>query len=272
MVPETAGALLAFLGLIAPGLVYTLLRERRQPPEKMSAFREASRAALTSLGFTVASLAVLVPLSLTGVWLPDIEQWLEDPGAYVPDHYLSVSLFLLLHVALSCGLAAAVEELTGRNVDVSQSTWGVWWHILNHRVPPEAKRVWLRIALDDGTQYEGPLRSYTSEDTDKRDIALGGAPLRRLDPGKDPDIKSNWVEMWPFDAVIVNGSQIRTIAVAFLSPSGPLKAQPPPARKSWLPWRADVRRRVTAVIAGWRSEAEAPAAADEPEPVDQQHA
>jgi hypothetical protein len=160
MVPETAGALLAFLGLIAPGLVYTLLRERRQPPEKISAFREASRAALTSLGFTLASLAVLVPLSLTGDWLPDIEQWLEDPGAYVPDHYLSVSLFLLLHVALSCGLAATLEELTGRNVDVSQSTWGVWWHILSHRVPPEARRVWLRIALDDGTQYEGPLRSY----------------------------------------------------------------------------------------------------------------
>jgi hypothetical protein len=109
-------------------------------------------------------------------------------------------------------------------------------------------------------------------DTDERDIALGGAPLRRLDPGKDPDIKSNWVEMWPFDAVIVNGSQIRTIAVAFLSPSGPLKAQPPSARKSWLPRRADVRRRVAAVIAGWRSGAEASAAAGEPEPVDQQHA
>ena len=79
MVPETTGALLAFLGLIAPGLVYTLLRERRRPPEKMSAFREASRAALTSLGFIVVSLAVLVPLSLAGDWLPDIQQWLEDP-------------------------------------------------------------------------------------------------------------------------------------------------------------------------------------------------
>ena len=153
---------------------------------------------------------------------------------------------------------------------MSQSIWGVWWHILNHRVPPETERVWLRIAMIDGTQYEGPLRSYTSEDSDDRDIALGGAPLRRLEPGKNPDVKNNWVEMWPFDAVIVNASQIRTIAVAFLSPSGPLKAQPPPARRSWLPRRADVRGRVAALIAARRSEAEPPPAADEPEPAAQQ--
>jgi hypothetical protein len=101
----------------------------------------------------------------------------------------------------------------------------------------------LRVTLDDNTQYRGPLRSFTAEQVDQRDIALGGAPILRLKPGDDPT--TGWEEMKPFDAVILDGSHIRSIAVQFLDADGrSLQAQSPKQRESWLP-RFNVRERIS---------------------------
>ena len=237
MIPETAGALLAFLGLIAPGLVFAMRRERRQPAEKETAFREASRVALTSLAFTTAALSILIPLSLTGDWLPDIGDWLERPGTYVPDHYLAVSLFLLLHVLLSCGLAFTAEEFTGRAMTPTMKTWGVWYHVFNRNLPAGTARVWLWITTEDGREFKGPLRTYTAEEADERDIALGGAPIKTLAPQADP--VTGWEELTPsFDAVVIDGSRIRHMAVQYLRADGvTLHAVKPPTPQSWLPSR-----------------------------------
>jgi uncharacterized protein DUF6338 len=236
MIPETAGALLAFLGLIAPGLLFTLRRERRQPGEKETAFREAAHVALTSLAFTVVSLAVLVPLSMTGAWLPDVGAWLATPSPYVASHYLAVTVFLALHVVISCGLALVVEELTGRDATPTMKTWGVWYHVLNRNVPPGTARIWLWVTTEDGTQFKGPLRSYTAEEADRRDLALGGAPITSLAP--DADQATGWVTLAPFDAVIIDGTRIRHLAVQYLGEQGQsLQAVKPPTPRSWLPRR-----------------------------------
>lgn len=233
MIPETAGALLAFLGLIAPGLVFEIRRERRKPPEKQTAFREAGRIALTSLVFTVVSLAVLVPLTHTGSWLPDLRAWLADPDGYLPDHYLQVTFFLVLHVLLSCALAFTVEELLGRRISPSMRTWGAWYHVFNSTKPAGTARVWLRVTLEDGTQFKGPLRTYTAEDAAERDIVLGGDPILCLPPGADPDW--GWRPLDPYDAVIIDGSRIRHVGVQYLGAKGEtLNAVAPPPTKSWL--------------------------------------
>ena len=67
MAPDTLGALLAFLVFVAPGLCFELLRERRRPALEQTAFREASRIALTSLLFSGAALVVVV--AVVAGWL-----------------------------------------------------------------------------------------------------------------------------------------------------------------------------------------------------------
>ena len=246
MIPETSGAFLALLGLIAPGLTFVMRRERRQPAEKETAFREVSHVALTSLAFTVLALAVLVPMSLAVSWLPDIGDWLANPSTYLAEHYLLVGLFTLLLLILSCGFALIFEELTGRDQEQSLTTWGVWYHVLNRTKPEGTYRVWLWVTTKDGTQFKGPLRAYTpEEDTHMRDLALGGSPMSKLSPGADP--MTGWVDLKPIDAVVISGAQLSHVTVEYLSHDGrSLSAAPPPRPKSWLPRRRARNSRVPA--------------------------
>jgi Family of unknown function (DUF6338) len=62
VIPQTAAALLAFPALVAPGIVFENLRERRRPSIEQTTFREISGIALASLYFTVLSLTLLAGL------------------------------------------------------------------------------------------------------------------------------------------------------------------------------------------------------------------
>lgn len=227
MIPDTAAALLALLGLVAPGLVFELRRERRRPQAVETTFREASRVALTSLLFTLASLGVLLPLSAIWSALPDVAHWLRNADEYVPDHYAAVAWFLGLEVTLAIALALAVEAMSAGNLRGNIVTGSVWYSVLRRDVPPAAKRTWLWITTQNGTQFKGPLRSYTAGDgMDDREIALGGAPLRRLPPGTDPI--TGWEELDKFDAVVISSADIRHFAVTYLDVHGEtLRAEPP---------------------------------------------
>jgi hypothetical protein len=60
VIPQTILSLVAFLFLVAPGILFELRRERRRPGRKETAFREAARTALASLLFSVAAVLVLL--------------------------------------------------------------------------------------------------------------------------------------------------------------------------------------------------------------------
>lgn len=64
MIPDGIGSVVGFLVLIAPGLLFDWLEDRRRPTIKESAFREAGRTVLASLGFGVAAAFVLILLAL----------------------------------------------------------------------------------------------------------------------------------------------------------------------------------------------------------------
>src|SRR6476620_7509987 len=101
MIPETLGAILVFLAFIAPGLSFELLRERRRPSIEETAFREASRIALTSVLFSGCALVLLgVIRAVHTSWLVDPGAWLVGGNAYAAAHLpavgLSVALLLLL--------------------------------------------------------------------------------------------------------------------------------------------------------------------------------
>jgi hypothetical protein len=59
VIPQTILALVGFLFLVAPGLVFEIRRERRRPVLEETTFREVSRTALASLVFSVLALAIL---------------------------------------------------------------------------------------------------------------------------------------------------------------------------------------------------------------------
>jgi Family of unknown function (DUF6338) len=96
VIPQTAAALLAFLFLVAPGIVFENLRERRRPTFDQTTFREVSRVALASLCFSVLSLILL------------------EGNGYVQGHYRVVAGFFLAELAVAVALAMATASYLGR--------------------------------------------------------------------------------------------------------------------------------------------------------------
>lgn len=228
MIPDTAAAFLAFLGLVAPGLVYQLRREAHRPQRDETTFREVSRVALTSLIFTAVALPVVSLLADLWSALPDLERWLDSPHSYPAHHIGSVALFLGLEVALAC-LLATIGELATRTDQGEITDVSVYYTVLRRDVPPGAVRTWVWITTEDGTQFKGGLRAYTPGGVDAQfAIALGGQPLQQLRPntgatqvaGPHPDGPEEWTELTGFDVVVVPGASIRHLAVAYLAADG----------------------------------------------------
>jgi hypothetical protein len=213
MIPDTAGAVLSFLGLIAPGLVFELLRERRRPAVTETAFREASRVALTSLVFTLAALAVLS--AVRTVWpsrMPDPRRWLELGSRYVGENYRLIAFGLALEVGIACGLAVlsdvAMRWFGLGRADIRPGS--IWYRVLRDDRPKDAT-VWVNMRLTDGTRIVGYLLHYTpGEKVEDREIALTGRFIEVALPGKDyaPLGKS-------FDALMVAGDRISFIAIVY---------------------------------------------------------
>jgi Family of unknown function (DUF6338) len=221
VIPDSAAALLALLGLVAPGLVYQSRRERRRPPAVESAFREASRVALTSLVFTVTATTVLVIAASSWSALPDVSTWLRDPAAYLPDNYTKVGLFLLLELVLACSLAIAFEAVTGGGLRGNILAGSLWYGVLRRDVPAAATRVWLWIVTKDGTELKGPLRGYTPGESDEvREISIGGAPILRLRP--KANATTGWETLDQWDSVVISASEIKYFLVIYLDADGKL--------------------------------------------------
>lgn len=230
MIPDTAAALLALLGLVAPGLVYQLRRERRRPSPRQTVLREASRIALTSLIFTVTALILLRVVSEWWDALPDLRAWIGDPRSYVAANVDKIAAFLTLEVVLACAIAVAAERITAGSLDETIVEDDVWFTVLRRDVPADAARLWLWVTTDDGTQFKGPLRAYSAgAAAADRELVLGGQPMRRLGPTKNPD--TDWETLDAYDAVILPASDIRHLAVQYLTSDGETRYAERPARR-----------------------------------------
>lgn len=218
MIPSTIGAFIAFLGLVAPGLVFQMVRESKRPSHGETTFRELSRVALTSLIFTLASLALLACLRLARPGLlVDARAWLTHGQPYLANHLLVVSITLVLEVALACLLAFAAAEVLSRGSRAHISPYGIWYKVLRDE-RPDGTRPWIALHLTDGTELTGLLRHYTeSEVLERQEIAIGGPHMKRLSPGGEfSDIGEN------FDAAVVRGDQILYMVVRYQGTNGEL--------------------------------------------------
>jgi len=77
-----------FVVLIAPGLLFDLLAERRRAGAPESAFREASRVVLASLVFSSLGLGVVgLVRTVEPTWMPDADALVAEPHQYLVEHY-----------------------------------------------------------------------------------------------------------------------------------------------------------------------------------------
>ncbi|MBB5957373.1 hypothetical protein FHS29_003968 [Saccharothrix tamanrassetensis] len=225
MVPQTLGTLLSFLALVAPGIVFELLRERRRAGRKESAFREAARVALGSLVFTTASCLLVLGLLavlrlLFGIDPLDVARLATDGGAHAKSRFWPIvgTAFAVLLVA--CTLAVLLDHLLARRrrevVAVRQQTA---WHLVFRTDRPDQSVPWVHVHLVDGTSFFGFLRSHTASGIpEEREIVLEGAdltyigtPLRGGDTPEHKLIGDRW------SRIVIPANQIKYLRIQYRS-------------------------------------------------------
>lgn len=217
VIPQTLGALAAFLALVAPGIVFELLRERRRGRHQETAFREASRVALGSLVFTLLSLLVLTGLqglaSLAG-WRLFLSPsaWLAGGEVYAREHLTLIVVSVAVELALACASAIGYDVLLarrrGERATVQQRS--AWAQAL--RVDrPRGTRAWAHALLENGTSFYGYVRSYTpSGPLAERELVLEGDALTFEDDSGQKVIGEDWRR------VVIPGSKITYLRVTYL--------------------------------------------------------
>ncbi len=216
MIADTAGALIAFLALVAPGIAFYLVRDRYTPARSLSSFREASVVALTSLFFTATAGLLLLGLAATrlGNWLPDIGAWAADGDAYFDAHVAAATAGLVAQVVLASGMAALVARLlSGQRSFGNISGVGTWFQVFR-RDRPDNATPWLQVELDDESVVWGYLKHYTTDTSfEKGELTLVGPKLARKKKGGDKVETPHWY------TVIIPGSKIRAMSLAYVDDS-----------------------------------------------------
>ncbi|HLX47242.1 MAG TPA: DUF6338 family protein [Streptosporangiaceae bacterium] len=228
MIPATFGTLLGFLGLVAPGLVYSAIIERRRPREGESAFAEASRVGLTSLVFSLVSMVLLWLLQryessalykYTKLSLPNIGLWLAGGNKYAAGNLGKVFFGLAAEVILACILAAAAAWLLTRRPRSRFRKEGVYRSVFT-RYAPKDSFPWVYVKLDDKTEFWGYHRLHEDRDgTEARAIVLAGEKLMRRCPGEQQ--RQRIGEHW--DIVVIDSSKIQFMQVIYQDRAGVLR-------------------------------------------------
>ncbi|MEP6667015.1 MAG: DUF6338 family protein [Nocardioidaceae bacterium] len=186
MIPNTIAAFYAFLGLVAPGLVFQLLREQRRPALEETAFREASHIALTSLVFTTVAAMLLAVASRFVQSMPDISAWITRGNSYLEQHFWSVVITLLSEVVLACLIAWGVSTWLGRGQGTGAKTitkTSIWYQLFKESLPSD-KVAWVQAELTDGSRVFGFVDFYTvGQKLAEREISLKGPDLAIQEKG-----------------------------------------------------------------------------------------
>ncbi|MGW3964082.1 DUF6338 family protein [Amycolatopsis sp. NPDC005003] len=213
MIPQTLGALAGFLALVAPGIVFELRRERRRGRHQETAFREASRVALGSLVFTLASVLLMTAVQQAGARLfVRPADWLTRGEAYAREHLTLIVVSVAVELAIACGLAWGFEALfahrRGEAATVQQRS--AWAQALRAD-RPAGTRAWAHAQLENGTSFYGYVRSYTpSGPLAERELVLEGEALTCEKDDETKVIGEDWRR------VVIPGAKITYLRVTYL--------------------------------------------------------
>jgi len=214
VVPETLGALVAFLCFIVPGLVFELLRERRRPFIEETAFREASRIGLTSVLFTlVACLVLALVRALRPSWIADPSQWLRDGQKYAEQNLVLVVMTLVAVMTVAILFALLVDWLFRRSAPGRIAPGSIWFSLFReHR--PEGATPWVHLRLSDETEIWGYAGDYTPDQAlENRELLVEGPELQYRRKGAT---KNTPLGTWSF--ISVRGADITWMKIQYIKP------------------------------------------------------
>lgn len=208
MIPNNLAAVISFLLLLAPGIVWELQRTRYVPATKESTLIEISRVVLASLIAT----GIAASLLLSWVWLPlySMAQASDsDPFASSVSAVPYVGAALATSV-LACGLTMIVAAFKWPG-KAPISGIRVWHQAFVKWKDAKSDTPQLIVELLDGTVWRGQLRAFDADPEDEqRNLALE-APLKRKRHGEEEFQKRP--DSWK--VVILPEPQIKSIQVAY---------------------------------------------------------
>lgn len=220
MVPESVGALLAFLLFVAPGILFELRRARRLPEREQTAFFEISRVALASVVLSGASICILVLVRM--LWpllMPDPSAWFAlGTKEYLAQNHGVVARALLLELAIAGLLAFVADRALTRRTDGAMRDQPGWFAMFREWAPKGCV-VHASVTMKDGTIYAGRVTGYsTHRDLARRELALGQPAFVRGSGGEEvrrvhPHLQRIWLPGDEVAAVFVEYRQDTTSAV-----------------------------------------------------------
>lgn len=215
-VPQTIGAVLGFLALVAPGIIFEARQDRRRPPVRGSTFREIAQVGLASLLLTgTATTLLLAARPVLGPVVVDPRQWLRTGQAYFEENFYLVLGNVVAELALAFLLAVGADRVLRWRwrQDSGNLVKHSLWHQAFQSDKPAGAQPWVHVALTDGSSFFGFVRGSTVlAETDDREIALEGHRLtRHVGPGRKPAVIGS---RWEF--VIIRAAEIRYLRVQYV--------------------------------------------------------
>jgi hypothetical protein len=216
VIPQTVVALAALLFLVAPGIAFQLLRERRRPTVQQTVFREASVVALTSLLFSMAATGSLAAARLAPAGakvLPDPARWLREGHRYAAANLGRIAGFFIAELVIAVSLAWLAELITGRRLPAVLRYSSLWFRAFREEAPPGTS-VFARITVSGGTEYYGSIGNYTAGNVplNERELELATPMFMRLTGETDP---RPLPEAW--SRLLIPGGVIEGVVLAYRS-------------------------------------------------------
>lgn len=221
MVPESTAAFVAFLLLVAPGIIFNMLRDRQRPAREESTFREVSVTALASLMFSGMSLLLLALVrAVLPSLMPDPRLWLETGSEYVKSNYQFVARFLAAEVLLAIALAL-LADLALRHRNGATIRAGSVWYRVFRASKPSGTYPFVRVQLKNQVIYRGRVGEYATDPSlGDRELVLV-PPISVKMPGKPAaPLSSGWQK------VVIPASAIEVLRVSYVLESR-LALRPP---------------------------------------------
>lgn len=196
--------------LVAPGLLYDLLAERRRVKVDESVFREISRTILASLIISVISFSILaVVRSVRPAWMPNPGQLFADTGGYVAGHYRLILRTLLIEGGIALGIAGGLQWMRLRRVRARLRPISTWTKVLREECPrgflPHAQ-----VRLSNDMTYIGRVGYFTADlETSDRELVLVPPLYVKRPDGDMRDMGPDW------QRIVISGESVQSMVVQY---------------------------------------------------------
>jgi len=211
MLPGSWLSVLLFFLLVAPGLLFDLLSERRRAGFSESAFREVSRVVLGSLAFSGFAFALLaIVRTVHPAWMPDPKRLLDPHGSYARDHYRLILRALVLQESLALTAAWAWHIFLARRQGGATIRQVSAWTQVFKRDCPKGHDAYVRVRLDGGVIYSGLVANFSSDlEVDGRELILAQPMASRTGENPMTSVPGQ------YQRVAIRGSAIEVMSIEY---------------------------------------------------------